>query len=108
MDGASRNQYIAIRRLAVVQELFGGGRVDVYEDYGLVSQDFAAVGHVARGIPHVSGADFLDFIPDGEAHPAAEHEAELFALMGVESVGGTGLEFGADKLHVLAVDDFFD
>ena len=108
MDGASRNQFIAMRRLTVVQELLGGGRVYIDEDHGLVSEDFAAVGHVARGIPYVSGADFLDFIPDGEAHPAAEHEAELFALMGVESVGGAGLELGANKLHVPAVNDFFD
>ena len=95
-------------RLSVVQELLGGGRVYVYEDHGLVPEDFAAVEHVARGIPYVSGADFPDFISDGEAHPAAEHETELFALMGVESVDAAGLELGANKLHVLAIDDFFD
>ena len=85
----------AVGRLVVVLfELLGGGRVDIDEDHGLVPQDFSTVDHVARSMPHVSGSDFRYFFPDGETHPAAHHEAELFPLMRVEGVRGAGLELG--------------
>ncbi len=77
--------------------------MDVDEDDRVFAQQFAAMQHVGRDIPHVPRSDLFDFVAHREAHSLLSHEADLLVRARMDRIVAVRVELHPNELDVFTV-----
>jgi hypothetical protein len=93
------------RGVELTENPCGGRRVDVDEHRLFVTEDDSAVGHIAGGVPSITGPDLTGLISDRELEATREQKAELLVGMMVYLIDRPRWVNGTDQVHVFTRDD---